>query len=485
MQQFYGDDTDRTGLADKHSTLMALYLLSAMKGADLALLPASFRALENDLMMTPKDLAILALCQGVAIAISGPFWGNLTDSGVSRKLMLKIGVLAWGLCTFQLAFTSSFWMMASLRALNGFALSIVLPVTQSYLADLVDEDSLGMVCGKAYLASNFGQVCATLTVLPVSEQIFFGSYMGWRIALAAVGIMSLCLAIFVQLGIPEDNRTFYSDRLGIRREFAKLHKFMKIGTFRVILLQGVFGTIPGSAQSFMIMYFQYIGISNPMCALLLALRTVGEGLGGALGGMLGDIANERSAKFGRTVVAMASLLNGLPMIYMVFMGFPRDASIALSLAGVLFGFGILTSWEVPGCLQPTMLRIIPRRHVSSAIAWDVAVVFTAGNTIGPILVGYIAQEVFQYHPTDQSLQDMSEDVRTGNANALGHALFFSSAIPATLSCLIFTIMWKTIPEDLRLKEEREAEDSESTNETTWLLQKGSSAAEAHDLQAQS
>eukprot|EP00439_Symbiodinium_sp_Y106_P086253 s419_g32.t1 len=69
---------------------------------------------------------------------------------------------------------------------------------------------------------------------------------------------------------------------------------------KVIILQGVFGTIPSAAQSFTTMYLQYMGVSNAMCGLILALRTVGEGLGNALGGYLGDIAHMRRPTDGRT-----------------------------------------------------------------------------------------------------------------------------------------------------------------------------------------
>jgi len=44
-------------------TMCALCAISAIKGADLQMLPASFRAMEADLYLTPYDLGILALCQ--------------------------------------------------------------------------------------------------------------------------------------------------------------------------------------------------------------------------------------------------------------------------------------------------------------------------------------------------------------------------------------------------------------------------------------
>lgn len=76
-------------------TLAALILLSALKGADLQLLPSSFRAMEHEMGLRPHMLGLMALCQGVACAVTGPIWGNLVDSGASRKLLLKAPDKTW------------------------------------------------------------------------------------------------------------------------------------------------------------------------------------------------------------------------------------------------------------------------------------------------------------------------------------------------------------------------------------------------------
>lgn len=45
--------------------------------------------MEHELGLRPHVLGLVALCQGVACAVTGPIWGNLVDSGTSRKLLLK------------------------------------------------------------------------------------------------------------------------------------------------------------------------------------------------------------------------------------------------------------------------------------------------------------------------------------------------------------------------------------------------------------
>eukprot|EP00439_Symbiodinium_sp_Y106_P081139 s1674_g20.t1 len=413
----------RARLFSSDQTLAALILLSALKGADVQLLPSSFRAMEHELHMRPNLLGLMALAQGVACAVTGPIWGNLVDSGASRKLLLKVGTGLWGLCTFQLAKLG--------RHLAFEALLTWL--------DLSTSDDAGQICGKVYCAANFGQVLACLIVVPISEHRIFG-VMGWRICLLVVLLVEAAVEDLPRINWPTG--TWDPKRFGLTREFHKLAKFLRLGSFRVIILQGVFGTIPGAAQTFTTMYFQYfqyLTISNHMCGLIIAMRTVGEGIGGALGGYLGDAANAKNHRYGRTWVAMFSVTASIPFLYVVYMGIPREASLSLLFAGILFTMGLVTTWEV--------MDIIPRRDLSSAFSWDVAIVFASGNTIGPLLVGFIAQDIFDYHYTSEKVENMSLEVREHNASALGRAIFFSCVVPSLISAVNFALLFWTYPAD--------------------------------------
>jgi len=449
-----------------------------MKGADLQMLPSSFRAMEHDLHLAPSQLAMLALCQGVACAVSGPLWGNLVDSGASRKWLLQVGAGLWGLCTMQLALTSHFAAMMFLRVVNGAALAMMVPVMQSFVADLTDSSNCGSAFGKVACAANVGQVLACLIVTPISEFVVLGMR-GWRLSLLIIGALSLFCVLFVRVAVHEEPSVWKPRRFGLLREFRTIVQFMKIPTFRVIVLQGIFGTIPSAAQSFTTMYLQYMGVSNAMCGLILALRTVGEGLGNALGGYLGDIAHVRRPSDGRTYVAMFSVLVNVPFLYLIFMGVSKTEDLSGFFAGLLFTSGVLTSWEVTGCLIPIVIDIVPKRQLSSAFAWNVAIVFTSGNMLGPMLVGVTAQKLFHYKLTTESVDDMTADMREHNAEALGKSLCFTSIVPCVISALIFTMLFCTYASDKRNLREKESGDTDSDvpeackapTETSHLLTK--------------
>lgn len=470
------DDTGRSGggartLTPTAWTLPTLMLLSGLKGAEIQLLPASFRAMERDLHLRPEHLGVLALCQGLACVLTGPIWGNLVDSGASRKMLLKIGVALWGCASIQLAFATEFWHMAALRVLTGAALAMLLPVTQSLVADLADREEIGQYFGKIAMAANMGAVFISLIVVPIASKTILG-IAGWRLMLAIVGIVSLSIIGAVEFSI-YDSGDWNPDQFGMRKELKKLTVFLRNGTFRVIVLQGVFGTIPGAAQTFMIMYFQYSGISNQMCGVIMALRLIGEGIGSALGGYIGDQAHKISPTHGRVCIALCSVCLGIPFTVFIFRVLTPSPNLALFYAGIMFMQGIMTTWEVTGCINPVLVDVLPKRYLSSAFAWNIALVFASGNSIGPMLVGYLAQDMFGYQSRGQSLSKMNPAVREHNADALGHAIFWSSIGPALVTSLTFIPMLFTYPEDMRLKEEDASEQSDATpckpTETTQLL----------------
>jgi len=441
--------------------------------------------MEEELQMRPSELAMLALCQGVACAVSGPFWGNLVDSGASRKLLLKVGALLWGLCTLQLSLMSNYSLMMLLRALNGAALAMMVPVMQSIVAELSTSSSSGQVFGKVSCAASVGQVMTCLMVTPLSDLRLHG-ISGWRISLAVVGALSVLLSAFVDVAVHEEPSTWNPKRFGVLRELHKLFRFMKIPTFRVIILQGVFGTIPGAAQSFLTMYLQYVGIENSTCGLILALRTLGEAIGSALGGFLSDLAHVRHPSSGRIVIAMISVLLGIPFTASLFTASFRSnsESNAALYAGLLFSSGVLTSWEVVGCLQPMMIEIVPRRQLASAFAWNVAVVFTSGNTIGPLLVGGTAEKLFHYKITEGPIDDMSDAARAHNADALGKSLMVASLIPCFMSAAVFSMLFCTYPKDRKTLQDStsdsdDAEDvaqKQAATESTNLLHRAARAS---------
>lgn len=429
------------------STLLVLCVISMIKGADLQLLPTSFRAMEVELSMVPSRLALMAVCQGVSVALTGPFWGALVEAGADRSKLLMAGVGCWGCCTFLLGLVSSFETMCLLRVLNGMSLSALLPVTQSFVVDISGPDERGQTFGWLVFSAHVGSVLACMFVTPISGITFYG-ITGWRIACMAVGVLSLSAMLLIHWTIGDTVvRKWDPSRVSLTGEFKKLARFLRIPSFTVIIVQGVFGTIPGAAMSFLTMYFQYIGLTDVVVALINTVHIIGAGVGGLIGGVVGDILTAWKPQYGRAITAQISVLFSVPLVCLMFSWIPRETAMAPIFAGTFFLYGLVSSWTAPGCLCPIMSEIVPKRSLASAYAWELAIVFCSGNLFGPVLVGYLSQRVYGYVQNTDSVDSMDPTVRDSNAKALGHSLFLAVLVPYTISSVILSFLFCTHPRD--------------------------------------
>mmetsp|Transcript_35516 Transcript_35516/g.58443 ORF Transcript_35516/g.58443 Transcript_35516/m.58443 type:complete len:303 (+) Transcript_35516:84-992(+) len=256
--------SDGRELLGLDATFALLYSVCVIEGADIQLLPASFKALERDLGLSPSDLAILAMSQAIAQFASGLFWGALADGGWSRKWMLTGGATSWGCLTLLLALVSDFPTMVGLRMLNGAALGVLQPVAQSLTVDMTQPCERGFFFGWMQLNMQAGVLIAAIGAASVSNLQILG-FAGWRVAFAAVSVASLILAAVLAAFMKEPKRSFASDHsISFAREIRKCHRYLRIPTFRVIVLQGLFGSIPWSALAFAILFFQ-IGVVVVRC----------------------------------------------------------------------------------------------------------------------------------------------------------------------------------------------------------------------------
>merc|ERR1719191_2544814 len=114
--------------------------------------------------------------------------------------------------------------------------------------------------------------------------------------------------------------------MSIKSELAKVCRYWRIHTFKVLVLQGMFGCIPWSAMSFLIFYFQYIGISDFGASVLFGTMMVGGAMGGVLGGVVGDRLAKWNWQHGRPLTAQISVFCGIPLITVILSQIPRDPS---------------------------------------------------------------------------------------------------------------------------------------------------------------
>jgi len=437
--------------------LFFLFGVSLIEGADMQLLPATFRSLEVTLAMSPSRLATLGLCQALAQSLSAPAWGSLADHGYQRKWLLAAGAFSWGCITVLLAFTPHFAMMLFLRACNGVALGTLIPLTQSLIVDLTEPSERGFYFGCAQFAFALGIIFCSLFATTISNMTIWGLY-GWRVAFLVVGCISLFFALLLLAFMPEPRRRT-AGRVGtfsLAGELRRYRSYWRIGTFKVIVAQGVCGVVPGSALAFLIMYFQYLGMSDFLSSALFALNIVAMGIGGILGGSIGDRLSVWSPNHGRPLAAQISVASGIPLVIVLLVWIPRDPSYWNIYASVLFSMGVLSSWCGPGVKKPILSELVQEDSKASIMALDTALEGSSSAMFGAPLVGLFSETLFRYQPTQMQISEMSRAQREANAAALSSAMLCCTVLPWVACFIFFSVLHMTYGADVAAaKEERE------------------------------
>lgn len=424
-----------------------LYAVCAIEGADSQLLPASFRSLEVNLGLTPSSLALLALGQALAQFICTPIWGGLADSGYSRKRLLSIGAFSWGILTLLLALVSNYQVMFLLRVLNGVALGSLGPISQSLIVDYSASHERGTYFGGVQFASNVGNILCAVGTSSISMRMY-GSVQGWRLAFCLVANVSIMLAFAIFTCMPEPLRRGGDTVPSLSGELSKVMRYLRIRTFCVLVAQGMFGSIPWSAMGFMIMYFQYMGMSDFHAPFLFSFVMMGGAFGGIVGGVVGDSLARWSPMHGRALCAEISVAAGIPLVVAILTGSPHAEGAFPSYCLLVFVFGMMASWCPAGVNRPILSEIVEERDRASVFAWLVTIDGSFAAVFGGPMVGILSERVFGYHPSQDSIATMSEAHRLANATALCNALMWCCVVPWLICLACYGFLHITYKQDV-------------------------------------
>jgi len=323
---------------------------------------------------------------------------------------------------------------------------MMVPVMQSLVADVSDKSEIGFMFGCLQFYTNFGQVFGAIVVTTMANHTFWG-VQGWRLAYGVIALASFSAAFGVHVFLVEEPRPWTPERAGFRQELRKFLSYLRIRSFVIVAIQGMFGVVPWAAMAFATMFFQYIGFSDAGASMIYGTIMLGSALGGVLGGIVGDRLASLSPLHGRVATAQISIMMGIPFVLSIFVWLPTNSS-PLIYALLCFGLGLFGSWATAGCNRPIFAEMVPVGSRASAVAWEVTLESTCGFFVGPAAVGLLAENIFGLKINTLQVSQMSPDARLANARALGHGMVLLTVVPWVLCVLCYGILHKTLPEDV-------------------------------------
>ena len=382
----------------------------------------------------------------------------------NRIRVILMGCLIWATMTWLFGISrwapNPFAMGAIVWALNGLGLSFVIPNSQSVIADYYTADTRGRAFGLWMLNGSMGAMFGSLFATSVSG---WNSHAlrGWQLVMFTLSCLSGAIG-WLNIHFARDPRDeeVRSSLQGTTEEEQKLIRGMKsdegvssscrswsdiraailavfrIPTFRIIILQGIVGSMPWKAlASFMTLYLQLIGMSDIQAAMVTSVFLLGTAGGFWIGGAVGDRASLLSPNHGRIVACQFSVVSGIPLMVLIFKGLPKngDYSSAALYALVFFVTGILISWAAPACNSPIFAEIVHPSTRNIIYSLDRCLEDALASPVS-FLTGLAAERIWGFEGEATSTEDVVMNLE--KAEALSAALVWFTVVPWTL-CFIF------------------------------------------------
>nr|CAD1826357.1 unnamed protein product [Ananas comosus var. bracteatus] len=432
---WWSEEENGVGRGGGWRTLWVVNAASIMERADEALLPAVYKEVGAALQATPTGLGSLTLLRSIVQAACYPLAAYMA-SRHNRAHVIALGAFLWAAATFLVALSQTFLQVAISRGLNGIGLALVTPAIQSLVADSTGDNTRGSAFGWLQLTGNIGSIIGGFFALMLASTTIMG-IAGWRIAFHLVAIISVLVGILVRLFAVDPRFSDGSNSnskpvqpKSAREEAKELIKeakaVMQISSFQIIVAQGVTGSFPWSALSFAPMWLELIGFSHEGTSVLMTLFSVASSIGSAI-----------------------------PLAAVLLLALPDDPSSGVAYAIVLFIMGLSTSWNAPATNNPIFAEIVPEKSRTSIYALDRSFESILAS-FAPPMVGILAQHVYGYKPVPSGEAEKNGlTIDRENAASLAKALYTAIAIPMTLCCSIYSLLYCAYPE--------------TENEREWIL----------------
>lgn len=363
--------TKSTVKSNRWRTLFALafgYFIDQGEGQTISVL---FPTLQTLWGLSYTNLGTIGTIRNILQAISAPFWGFAADR-YSRKKVILIGTGLWGIWTAICGLTQNFGQLIAIRAISGIGLGCLMPATFSIMSDSFPPKQRGKALGILEAIGVLGIVIGTLSLGLLATPTL------WRWGFIGMGLFSVVSGFVIWFLVEEPVRGASEPELtGIiteaeaakyKAKLSDIPKVLSIPTIWVAIAQGLAGTMPWVVMGlyFITWLVNERGLTEQSASVAFAGIVVGTAISNVIGGLLGDWAESKSPKYGRTAIGQFSIISGIPLTYVLFTqtaNWSFGALVALCAITALF-----ISWPGKGAKEPMMQGAVPPELRGTAFA---------------------------------------------------------------------------------------------------------------------
>jgi len=333
-------------------------------------------------------LGLVGTVRKLVAALTSPLWGYAADRW-SRKLVLFIGTGIWGIWTLLCGLVPDFGSMLIIRTISGIGLGCLMPATFSLISDTFGPEQRGRALGVLGGVGALGIIGGVLAMgmLANNDPGWLGLEK-WRWGFFVLGAVSILSGALILILVREPVRGEAEPELAgritadaaarYRIQLSDLPRVARIPTLWVAIAQGMAGTMPWVVlgQFLPTWLVEARGMSadidlshpNGSAPIVFALILVGTVISNVVGGVIGDLADRISPKYGRTAVGQFSVFCGIPLSW-IMLTEAKDWPLSAFL-GLCFFTALMISWPGKGAKEPMMQGTVAPELRSSAYALD-------------------------------------------------------------------------------------------------------------------
>jgi len=447
---------------ESQTLAVVIVICNVVIGADLSMFVATMKAMEEYFKVDPMALGFVLLIQGLACAFTAPIWGMLADRH-DRINLLCINLLGISVLTFLTGMSYTFPMLCVARLLTGIFSSGLGPIVQTMLASAVQPDERGKFFSYLVVAGNIGGSMGGIYGASLSHVETF-EHQGWRFTYISMSFVTLAIATSFWLFSENLHKLLRRALVTSNFDSSFKNNFLAIfskNSFLLLLCQGAMASTAIHARDFAIEIFQYAGFADFQASTLVSWNAIGQICGALMTGFSADIAAKKYPQNGRIVFGTCGNLVVI-CILMALGIFGIDGILNVrhywALGAICFFMGVFQLFAYVGAVKPILSEIVPRRLTGQTLAYAAGIDGAFSAVCGAPLVAAIAEKVFGYEPTEQKVEDMTQDLRKNNLTALSRSFWFVCTICMVLATMLFVLLSLTYYSDKKASEAEDGED---------------------------
>ena len=323
-----------------------LAVIVAVPVIGMTIISPALTLIKNDLDISFSDTQLVLTLYFTFLALGQILSGPFSDK-YGRKPILILGATIYSISAFAASYSSNIEILLILRCIQGFGAAACLSVGRTILSDCFEISEA---------AKQMSKMTAIMAIIPISCFIFGGflaEFLGWRINLIALGVISLILIILISL-LLQETLLNKAKSVSFKNIFIVYKGLIKNNPFNFFTITTAMQTSMFFAMNgFMPYEFERKGVSISEFGIWFSFTSVGYIFGNIINSKLTPMVGLEKMCFVGTVCSFCTVF-----IFFLNNNLGENGPLTLSLICVLFGCsnGFAVANSMTGAINSSKLN---------------------------------------------------------------------------------------------------------------------------------